>query len=269
MASSVKGDMFQSDWNRTFSCLTKEASLRLMDMLASHRVEPQQFVDDSIVPTSCVKMLARASSALSKFVDRWRHAYQGGYKGPQILTVGAPRPDPALCGTVGGHSARTVGEVKLLGHWIDEGLVLKHQRTVIQMKLKQAGRQVATTMNDAGFGTPFMGSQYTSRIEGKALAGVEVLASAREGFRAVMERIDAAQVEVARIFLGLPLGSRVGRSVALLAETRLLTRSGTAAAVKVVMARARLACLPLDHPAAVGVAGGVVGVGRRHMDATF
>ena len=43
----------------------------------------------------------------------------------------------------------------------------------------------------------------------------------------------------------------MGSRVAILSETRLMTRTGTAAAVKVVMARARLACLPVGHPAAI------------------
>jgi hypothetical protein len=154
---------------------------------------------------------------------------------------------------------RTVGQVKLLGHWLDEQLRLEQQTKVIKTKLQQAGRQVATAMTDAGFGTPFMGAQYASRIEGKALVGVEILASAGEGFPRVMERLNAAQIDVARNFLGLPLGTHVGSRVAMLAETRLLTRSGTTAAVKVVMARARLACLPEAHPAAVAVAGALMG----------
>jgi hypothetical protein len=79
-ASRLRGEVMQIPWNETFSCLTKESGLRLIDFLASHRVEPQQFVDDSIVPVGSVQMLARVSKALSKFVTLWQHAYQGGKK---------------------------------------------------------------------------------------------------------------------------------------------------------------------------------------------
>ena len=89
-------------------------------------------------------------------------------------------------------------------------------------------------------------------MENAALAGVGVLASIAGGFRRVLHELNKVQVEVARAFLGLPQGHLVplvGRWVKILAETRLLTRTGTSAAVRVVMARARLACLPPEHPA--------------------
>ena len=69
-----------------------------------------------------------------------------------------------------------------------------------------------------------------------------------------MHDLNRAQLDVAKTFLGLPCEVE-GNRVAILAETRLLTRTGTTAAVKVTMARARLACLPWQHPTAVAARG--------------
>ena len=110
-------------------------------------------------------------------------------------------------------------------------------------------------MADLGFGLPVACAQYQSRVMGKALAGVEVLASAPEGFLAVMEDLNAAQYIVAKALLGAPHFQSVGSRVAVLSETRILTRAGTEAATRVVTARARLACLREDHPVARVVQG--------------
>ena len=56
---------------------------------------------------------------------------------------------------------------------------------------------------------------------------------------------------MAKSFLGCSKSTHVGSMVAVLSEARILTRAGTTVAKHVVMARARLACLPKDHPAVV------------------
>jgi hypothetical protein len=47
----------------------------------------------------------------------------------------------------------------------------------------------------------------------------------------------------------------VGSRVAVLSETRIFTRAGTEAAIRIITARARLACLRADHPVAQVVQG--------------
>ena len=247
---NTRGDIAsQNEWNSAFSDLTPAAGMRLLDFLASERIPPQQFIDDSIVLASELTNLASANNALSSFVHKWRHAYQGGAKAPRVLAIGASRPDPEECGTVGGVTVHPCDKAKFLGHWIDEGLTFRPQARVIQAKLRTAGRKIAATMCDAGFGLPFMAAQYSARVENAALAGIELVASARGGFKRVMHELNMTQIDVAKGFLGLPERQQCGSRVAVLAETRLLTRTGTAAAVRVVMARARLACLPPAHPA--------------------
>ena len=80
---------------------------------------------------------------------------------------------------------------------------------MIIQKLTAAGREVATTLCDAGFGLPFMAAQYLARIEGRALAAVEALARAKGGFTRVMHDLNQAQIEVAKIVLGLPVGAKI------------------------------------------------------------
>ena len=144
--------------------------------------------------------------ALSRFVAKWQHAYQGGTKGPKLLAINATLPSPEECGEVGTHPVQPAHQLKLLGHWIDEGLTFRQQTQVVVHKLKAAGREVTSTMCDAGFGLPFMAAQFSSRIENKALAGVEILASAQGGFRRVMHQLNETQIEVAKNFLGLAAG---------------------------------------------------------------
>ena len=65
----------------------------------------------------------------------------------------------------------------------------------------------------------------------------------------MMRELSMTQIDKVKGFRGLPERQQCGSRVAVLAETRLLTRTGTVAAVRVVMARARLACLLAAHPA--------------------
>ena len=66
--------------------------------------------------------------------------------------------------------------------------------------------------------------------------------------------LDEAQYIVAKTFLGCPKTAHLGSHVVVLAETRFLTRAGTWLAKSIIMARARLACLP-DIPQAIQRAG--------------
>ena len=116
-------------------------------------------------------------------------------------------------------------------------------------KLLEAGRTLAAGLTDTGFGHPFLATHFITRVEAKALAGAECLASACKGMKGSMADLNAAQYTVAKGFLGVPRHVSMGSRAAVLAETRLLTRTGTALVVRVVMARARVVCLPLCHPA--------------------
>jgi hypothetical protein len=89
----------------------------------------------------------------------------------------------------------------------------------------------------------------------KAMAGVEALASVPDGFKVVMEELNAAQYIVGKALLGAPRFASIGSRVAVLSETRILTRAGSEAAVRIVMVRARLSCLREDHPAALAAQG--------------
>ena len=137
---------------------------------------------------------------------------------------------------------------EVLGVVLDSSLRLEEQTTLVTGVLANTGRALAASFADLGLGVPFLCEQFDSRVLGKALSGVELLSSAAIGFRAVMERLNSAQYLAAKAFLGLPANVSVGSRVAVLSETRLLTRAGTEAAMRVVMARARLACLPEEHP---------------------
>ena len=58
--------------------------------------------------------------------------------------------------------------------------------------------------------------------------------------------INASQYLVAKAFLGVPVTVSLGSNVKVLAETRLLTRTGVTAGCRIIMARARMMCLPVD-----------------------
>ena len=138
--------------------------------------------------------------------------------------------------------------IKVLGTILDRELALVEQTNLVAGVCANAGRALAASFADLGLGLPFLCEQFGSRVGGKALVGVELRASASIGFPAVMERLNAAQYLVAKAFLGLPVNCSIGSRAAVLSETRLLTRAGTEAALRVCMARARLACLPVAHP---------------------
>ena len=72
---------YQHDWARLFADLQQDSGIRLLDFMAMARVEPQQFVDDTIVLASSAQVLRKANIAMSNFVEKWRHSYQGGPKG--------------------------------------------------------------------------------------------------------------------------------------------------------------------------------------------
>ena len=106
-------------------------------------------------------------------------------------------------------------------------------------------------MSSHGFGIPTMAAEFHSRILGGTLHGCEVLASCRGGWPLVVKRLNEVQHIVAKIFLSCPQSAHLGSHVEALAETRLVTRAATWLAKSIVMLRARLACLPLDHPARI------------------
>ena len=144
----------QGDWQDLLSDLAPETSLRLLDFLAVERVPPQQFVDDTVALASCLTMLRNTNRALSRFVAKWRHAYQGGAKAPRMMAVTAAQPSQGEAGELGGHLVQVGQQLKLLGHWIDAELSFRQQTQVVLSKLRVTGREIATTMSDAGFGCP-------------------------------------------------------------------------------------------------------------------
>jgi hypothetical protein len=82
-----------------------------------------------------------------------------------------------------------VPQLTILGTVLDKELTLRQQKQAVVNTLRRSGEALAATMADLGFGLPVACAQYQSRVMGKALAGVEVLASAPEGFLAVMKTL--------------------------------------------------------------------------------
>ena len=173
-------------------------------------------------------MLGQADAALSRFAGRERHAYQGGGKRPQALIAGESQLHPLGYGMVNGAVVEERTNVKVLGHILDNKLSLHAHADYMLGRMRQAGGEVTTEMHGSGFGLPFMTEQFTVRIEGKALAGVEILTSRAGGFELFMTKLNKIEHEIARALLGLPRDVVVG-----------------SAALRVAMAR--LACLPDTH----------------------
>ena len=133
---------------------------------------------------------------------------------------------------------------------LDGELALEGQSGKRVSKLLAAGQTLAAGLTDTGFGHPFLATHFVTRVKAKALAGVECLASSRKGSRCVVTGLKCAQYTVAKGFIGAAAGVSMGSHAAVLAETRLLMRTGTAAAVRVIMARARAwyVCLGATPP---------------------
>ena len=228
----------QCTLNAFIGALDLDHRLRFSDVLA----------DFTIALASRLTVLRQASRPMADFVRKWRHAFQGGAEETWLLASGAMQPNPDDCGSVAELTVQAETKVRMLGHLIDEYLSFLPHARMLEEKLRSAGREVMSTIPNARFGLHFMAAQYSALVESKGLAGVEVFASVKGGFRRIMHDLNCTQVDVAKAFLGLTAWVE-GNRVAILAETRLLTRAGTTAAAKVAMARARLACLPKQHPA--------------------
>lgn len=213
----------------------------------------QMYVDDAIVITEGETDLQLVNAELTKASSLWRCKFAGGKKGPRVLPLMPTHGPPTLTafdgGKLCGHVPTCVDQITLLGILIDDELSFEPLLSKAVAEMQAIGLQLAAGMSSHGFGIPAMASQFHSRVLGKALHGCELLASCRSGWGHVAKRLNDAQYFVAKAFLCCPHTAHLGSQVAALAETRLLTRASTWLAKSIVMARARLACLPLDHSA--------------------
>lgn len=211
------------------------------------------YVDDAIVITEGETDLQLVNAELTKASSLWRCKFAGGKKGPRVLPLMPTHAPPTLTafdgGKLCGHVPTCVDQITLLGILIDDELSFEPLLSKAVAEMQAIGLQLAAGMSSHGFGIPAMASQFHSRVLGKALHGCELLASCRSGWGHVAKRLNDAQYFVAKAFLCCPHTAHLGSQVAALAETRLLTRASTWLAKSIVMARARLACLPLDHSA--------------------
>ena len=211
-----------------------------------------QFVDDSFVARAEESGVAAAAGGLTSWCQRWRHRFQGGTsKGPAVMAVAGAGPDAVACGTISGEGFRAMDLLDVLGVPIDAELSLRPLLDRTCAKLMAGARRLVAAMADRGFGAPLQLSQLTARVESAALYGAELLASCGAGWPAVLNRVNRAFYEVAKMLLAgatRPWSLGPGGHVRVFLEARLLTRLGTKLTRRVIRARARMLLLPRPSP---------------------
>lgn len=213
----------------------------------------QMYVDDAIVITESETDLQLVNAEPTQAASLWRCKFAGGKNGPRLLPLMPTHGSPTLTdfdgGKLCGQAPSCVTQITLLGILIDDELSFEPLLNKAVAEMRAIGLQLAAGMSSHGFGIPAMASQFHSRVLGKALRGCEILASCHPGWACVAKRLNDAQYLVAKAFLCCPHTAHLGSQVAALAEKRLLTRASAWLAKSIVMARARLACLPSGHSA--------------------
>jgi hypothetical protein len=208
-----------------------------------------QFVDDTFIVQSTVFGLRCANRGLSVFCKLWRHRIKGGSKRPVVLPIGASGIQASDVGPVGDVEVAVEGEVQVGGIFLDGELTFEKQLKRSCSRVVKQSECLMSALDDAGFGLPFVSDLFWARVEPSALYGAEVLASFGGGWRTAARRLNDAHYRAAKSLLGLrgvSLGD--GGHVRALHESRFLTRLGSRVAQRIIMARARLLCLPDDSP---------------------
>ena len=239
------------EWASLMAPLSFQQRIILLEGLPGPKLPYQQFVDDAFVPAAAFSQLSAANKAISQACHFWKHKFAGGKKRPRFIFV-SPSPEEGeavhpLCD----EQPQQVEFAKVLNVLIDDKLSFRPQLEQVTGTMISEGCKLATSMSSAGFGLPSIASQFHVRVMARILSGSEVLASCSLGFSAVANGLNYAQYIVAKSFLGCQKATHLGNAVAVLAECRLLTRAGSTVAKHIVMSRARLACLPAEHPAVI------------------
>ena len=227
-----------------------EARLLTLDISARSSLLMVQFVDDCFILQSTAFGLRCANRALSKFCMEWRHSFKGGAKGPAVLAVGPSDGTGGNFGQLDGKTPTQVSRLDVLGGWLDSALSLDGQLAQVCAKVEACTRELVSGMSDFGFGPPYQVGQFTSRVEGKAFYGAELLASFKPSWQVAVRRLNDVHYNAAKLLLGIPVDVSLGPGghVRLFAETRFLTRLGARLAQRIIMARCRLLNLPEVSP---------------------
>ena len=152
---------------------------------------------------------------------------KSGAKGPVVLAVGQPGHRPVEIDPVGDVQVEPVDKVLLAGVWVDMELTFRVALDVICGRIVKQAEALTSTLEDRGFGLPFVASQFWRRVEPSALFGAEALANYSGGWRVAVKRLNEVHYAAAKLMLGLrgvSLGE--GGHVRALLGSRFLTRLG-------------------------------------------
>jgi hypothetical protein len=119
--------------------------------------------------------------------------------------------------------------------------------------MSQAAHRLVNSLDASGFGLPFQMSQFTSRVEAVGLFGAELLASHKQGLKAVVKRFNDAQYLCMKRALGASTKMSIGCHVKVLLECRQSCRLGSRFLERVILLKSRIQCLPADHPVVIAV----------------
>ncbi|CAK0877688.1 unnamed protein product [Prorocentrum cordatum] len=225
------------------SALSSQADrVAVTERLGAYHVESPQFVDDITTPCpseGAVRAVLSEEewSACSRYARRVRARFNYDRGKTAVLPLLDAAP-PLLAG------APVVSAKGLLGVLVDSGLTflpLLHSTLARGRSLFDELLQAAEC---GGFSIPVAAAQVPPRIESVILYASPLLALA-EGAEAALNRL---QVEWGRKLLGCNAGPPVRHSV-VVAQCGWPLRLGTKFLERALLARARLAVLPLDHPA--------------------
>lgn len=131
------------------------------------------------------------------------------------------------CGALCGQIPAQVNQIKVLGILLDSQLSFLPLFSQAVAELQNIGGKLASGLSSHGFGLPAVASQFMTRVLPAALHGCELLISSNLEWTQVAKQLNEAQYIVAKAFLGCPKIAHLGSHVAVLAETRFLTRAGT------------------------------------------
>ena len=110
--------------------------------------------------------------------------------------------------------------------------------------MSQAAHRLVNSLDASGFGLPFQMSQFTSRVEAVGLFGAELLASHKQGLKAVVKRFNDAQYLCMKRALGASTKMSIGCHVKVLLECRQSCRLGSRFLERVILLKSRIQCLP-------------------------
>jgi hypothetical protein len=227
---------------RLLAALPAEAARwEVLELMGRGPLGPVQLADDTTAVCSCAEAAASIiRDGCSRFARRAHATFNYGPNKTAVMQIGVAKT--ASEADVGGPLVR---RYRNLGVLFDDELTFSPRMRELRCQGAALCNELVQTANSAGFPLSVQAREVTTRVGSAILYAAEVLIELPKA----EEQFNQIQQSWARQVLGCGTRGRIKGTLAV-AQCGWTIRLGTLFLEQVLMARARAAVLPADHPLA-------------------